>query len=62
MGQDGEVRQGVGRVSSPTPAPGWNAEEALRHDRKVERRLLVKEAFIVVLIIALVLLRVAFVR
>ncbi len=42
--------------------PVWDAEEAVSHDRRVERSLLVKEAVVVAVIVALVVLRIAFVR
>jgi hypothetical protein len=50
-------------MSGPAPAPPpWDYESALRHDRHVERLILAKEILVVAVILALVILRIAFVR
>jgi hypothetical protein len=50
-------------MSGPAPAPPpWDYETALKHDRRVEQIILIKEILIIVFIVALVILRVAFVR
>ncbi len=56
MGQDGQVRKGLDRVSAPRH-PDWDAERELAADRRFERRLLVKEAVVILAILALVLVR-----
>jgi hypothetical protein len=45
-----------------SPESKWDAEEALRHDRRIERMLLVKESVVIAIIVALIALRVLFVH
>jgi hypothetical protein len=50
-------------MSGPAPPPPpWDYETALHHDRRVERLILIKEILVIAAIIALVILRIAFVR
>jgi hypothetical protein len=50
-------------MSGPAPAPPpWDYESALQHDCRVERLILIKEILVIAAIIALVILRVTFVR
>ncbi len=56
MGQDREDREGRARVAVPAPA----FADEVRRDRRFERRLLLKEALILLAIALLVLARVLF--
>jgi hypothetical protein len=61
VGQDGEDRQG--RDGLTRPEPGSTPFEAeLRRDRRFERRLLLKEALVLLAIGLLVAARVLFMR
>ena len=56
MGQDGEVGEGGARVST---RQGYDPERELAADRRFERRLLLKEATVIAVLLVLVALRIA---